>query len=397
MREYGKHQELISINDYLSISINVHDAGNTLEIVGMCSSHGTHVSSIAAGYHPEDPNLNGVAPGAKIVSLTIGDSRLGSMETGTALVRAIIKMMELCDRGTRIDVINMSYGEHAHWANSGRVGELMNELANRYGVVWVNSAGNHGPALCTIGTPPDIAQNNLIGVGAYVSPEMMEAEYSLRQKLPPNVYTWTSRDPCIDGGQAVTVCAPGAAIASVPEFTMSKQQLMNGTSMASPHVAGAVALLISGLKQKKVAYTPYSIKQALWNTATKIDYIDEFAQGNGLLNVEKAFDNLIEFAGRQENEMRFHICVGNNGARGIHMRHGPLTKSEEFTVNIEPVVFNEKFAASKSKLEFNMRLTLVPTASWVQCGSFLDLCYSARSISVKVDPTGLASGVHTAR
>jgi tripeptidyl-peptidase-2 len=39
----------------------------------------------------------------------------------------------------------------------------MNEVINKYGVVWVASAGNHGPALCTIGTPPDISTNNIIG------------------------------------------------------------------------------------------------------------------------------------------------------------------------------------------------------------------------------------------
>lgn len=39
----------------------------------------------------------------------------------------------------------------------------MNEVINKYGVVWVVSAGNHGPALSTVGAPPDIAQTNMIG------------------------------------------------------------------------------------------------------------------------------------------------------------------------------------------------------------------------------------------
>lgn len=49
------------------------------------ASHGTHVASIAAGNHKSSGNeeLDGVAPGAKIVSLTIGDGRLGSVFTFT--------------------------------------------------------------------------------------------------------------------------------------------------------------------------------------------------------------------------------------------------------------------------------------------------------------------------
>lgn len=133
--------------------------------------------------------------------------------------------------------------------NFSRIGELMSEVVNKYGVVWVASAGNHGPALSTIGTPPDIPIPSCIGVGAYVSPQMMEAEYTMREKLPANVYTWTSRDPCIDGGQGVTVCAPGGAITSVPQFTMTKSQLMNGTSMAAPHVAGAVGRYLNFLRR----------------------------------------------------------------------------------------------------------------------------------------------------
>ncbi|XP_037944687.1 tripeptidyl-peptidase 2 isoform X2 [Teleopsis dalmanni] len=393
--EYTKTHEMKNLNEYLSVSINVHDNGDVLEIVGMSSSHGTHVASIASGSHSCN-DVNGVAPNAKIVSLTIGDGRLSSMETGTALARAMMKVMEMCSTGRKIDVINMSYGEHSHWTNSGRIGELMSEVSNKYGVVWVVSAGNHGPALGTVGTPPDISQPCCIGVGAYVSPQMMEAEYVLREKLPANVYTWTSRDPCIDGGQGVTVCAPGGAITSVPQFTMCKSQLMNGTSMAAPHVAGAVGLLISGLKQKNIAYTPFSIKRAITATATKLSYVDPFAQGSGLLNVEKAFDHLIEHANAPENMIRFSVRCGVEGAKGIHVRNSVLNRVLEYKVNVEPKYFNEADANPTDKINFNMRLNLLSSQPFVKCGAYLDMSYTLRTIPVTIDPSGLPPGVHTA-
>ena len=74
----------------------------------------------------------------------------------------------------------MSYGEYSHWSNTGRVGELMHEVINKYGVVWVASAGNNGPALCTVGTPPDIATNSVIG----------KILWSLIQNLLINILAW---------------------------------------------------------------------------------------------------------------------------------------------------------------------------------------------------------------
>lgn len=85
------------------------------------ASHGTHVSSIASGNYSQEEKreIDGVAPGAKIVSLCIGEGRLGSMETGTSIIRAIVKVMELCKAGKRVHLINMSYGEFSHWSNTG--------------------------------------------------------------------------------------------------------------------------------------------------------------------------------------------------------------------------------------------------------------------------------------
>lgn len=74
--------------------------------------------------------------------------------------------------------------------------------------------------------------------------------------------------------------------------------------MSAPHVCGAIALLISGLLKNNIEYSPFSIKRALWNTATNLSYVDKFAQGNGLLNVEKAYEYLVQNQDSVERDVR---------------------------------------------------------------------------------------------
>ncbi len=52
-------------------------------------SHGTHVGAISAAYFEDSSDENGIAPGAQLLSINIGDHRLSTMETIPSLVRAV--------------------------------------------------------------------------------------------------------------------------------------------------------------------------------------------------------------------------------------------------------------------------------------------------------------------
>ena len=62
--------------------------------------------------------------------------------------------------------------------NVGRFIAQAAEIVNKHGVIFVSSAGNSGPAYTTVGAPGGTCEE-IISCGAYVTPAMMEAEYSM--------------------------------------------------------------------------------------------------------------------------------------------------------------------------------------------------------------------------
>ena len=82
------------------------------------------------------------ATGAQIISCKIGDSRLGSMETGVGLTRAIIAVMQ-----HKADLINMSYGEATSTPNAGRFIQLANEVGLKDLLHWPSAVLSRQSAL----------------------------------------------------------------------------------------------------------------------------------------------------------------------------------------------------------------------------------------------------------
>ncbi len=385
-RQYATFDDVSLLN----FAANIYDNGQTLSLVIDAGPHGTHVAGIVAGHFAGKPEWNGVAPGAQIVSVKIGDTYLDGMETPTGLIRAAKAVLD-----NKCDLINMSFGEPTKSPDKGLVTLLFDELVDRHGVLFCASAGNAGPALSTVGAPGGTT-TSIIGIGAYISPEMMAAQYALRDRLDETAFTWTSRGPAFDGDLGVNLFAPGAAIASVPRWTLSKSMRMNGTSMASPNCCGNMALVVSGLKAKKLSYSPNSVERAFANTARLLDSTDVFAQGAGLIQTDAAFEALVRDADKLAELIRFDIRVPQLGnARGIYLRElHDVQSARDFTVQIAPT-FRDG-VTSDEKANFQMRCVLESTADWVACGEQVTLTSQGQTIAINVNPTAVTEGVEFA-
>ena len=370
----------------LNFSVNIYKEGSVLSIVTPSGDHGTHVAGIVSGNYDNQPELNGVAPGAQIVSVKIGDSRLGGMETGSAVIRGLGAVLR-----NKCQLVNMSYGEGSLTPNQGRVIDLISETVREHNVVFVASAGNEGPALSTVGAPGGTT-SAVIGVGAYVSPTMIAAEYPVPGELQGAHFTWSSRGPARDGDLGVDITAPGAAFSPVPRYTLQRSHQMNGTSMSSPNACGCIALLISNLLGEKREYQAHHIKRAITASAKPLPDAAPFAAGAGMLDVMDAHQWLEQYLDSADPE----ISISTREGRGIYLREPhESTAPSSHRFSVKPLF--KKTTKTSDQIKFERRYQLTPSTPWIQSPGYLMLTNATRPLVVRVNPTDLNPGVHFGR
>ncbi|WP_189153498.1 S8 family peptidase [Lentzea pudingi] len=229
--------------------------------------HGTHVASIVAGTGAKSGGkYRGVAPDAHILDVKV----LG--DNGSGQDSAIIAGMEWAvEQGAQI--VNLSLGGY-DTPDVDPLEETVNRLTADKGALFVIAAGNSGPATSTIGSPG--SADAALTVGA-VDHENRIAEFS-------------SRGPTRSGGLKPDLTAPGVGIvaalhsdgrigAPVAEGYTS----LDGTSMATPHVAGAAALL----RQQHPELPGAALKARLTGSTTPTEKLTPFEQGTGRVDVAK--------------------------------------------------------------------------------------------------------------
>ncbi|XP_075990927.1 membrane-bound transcription factor site-1 protease [Anticarsia gemmatalis] len=178
----------------------------------------------------------------------------------------------------KIDVLNLSIGG-PDFMDHPFVDKVWELSANK--VIMVSAIGNDGPLYGTLNNPAD--QMDVIGVGG-ISFDDRIAKFSSR-----GMTTWEL--PYGYGRMKPDIVTYGSGVrgSSVTGGCRS----LSGTSVASPVVAGAIALLASGVPRHNL--TPAAVKQALCMTALRLPGPNMFEQGHGKLDLISAYQFLRKY------------------------------------------------------------------------------------------------------
>ncbi len=245
--------------------------------------HGTFVSGVAAGHDIYGvAGFDGVAPGAQLIGLKIANNAQGGISTTGSMLQAMDYAIRFAERRHMPLVLNMSFGVGNEIEGEARIDHIVDSvLAAHPDLVFTVSAGNDGPGLSTIGFPGSATR--VLTAGATLPGVFLPRAGA--EPVPDQVAPFSAR-----GGELAKpdVLTPGFAYSTVPRFNTG-DEVKQGTSFSSPHLAGIAAIIRSALLQDKIQVDARAIKQAIMVTARPKDDLPFIDEGAGVPEVEAAY------------------------------------------------------------------------------------------------------------
>lgn len=236
--------------------------------------HGTHVAGIIAGNgYSSRGRYAGIAPESNILAIKALDKNGGGNSSN--IIEAISYIIETKDR-YNTKVINFSMGTPANSSCDKDPLCRAVEKAVQAGLVVVAAAGNSGPDRGTIVSPG--TSKSVITVGAVDDKRTVDPS-------DDTIAPFSSRGPTSEGYSKPDIVAPGVNINSLSNTKLDGYSSLSGTSMATPLISGAVALLFN----KYGNLSPKEVKSKLIKSSIDLKNSREM-QGAGLLNLKLLFD-----------------------------------------------------------------------------------------------------------
>ncbi|WP_165914523.1 S8 family serine peptidase [Streptomyces sp. AcE210] len=242
------------------------------------NGHGTHVASTIAGSGANSGGkYKGVAPGADLLIGKVLDN------AGSGQVSWIMEGMEWA-AAQGADVISMSLGGPTSSPDDVMT-DAVDSLSASTGTLFVIAAGNAGPNATTIGSPG--TADAALTVGAVDKSDVL-ANFSSRG---PRAGDYAIKPEITAPG--VNIVAARAAGTTLGTPLNQYYTSLNGTSMATPHVAGAAAILA----QRHPGWSGQRIKAALTTHSKTASGPSVYEQGNGRTDIPAALDPKLELSG----------------------------------------------------------------------------------------------------
>ncbi|MFN2570011.1 MAG: S8 family serine peptidase [Gemmatimonadales bacterium] len=329
LHDYRQGRETIALGTKpLTIVANFaeSDSAPVLDLFFDTSGHGTHVAGIAAGYNLYNvAGFHGVAPGAQIMGLKIANNGRGAVTVHGSMMRAIDYAARYAAQRNLPLVLNMSFGVGNEHEGHAVIDSIIDAFLLKHpDAVFAISAGNDGPGLSTLGFPGSAELALTVGASY---PGVFAAGPQASGGSPRDVLGWFSSR----GGELAKpdIVAPGVAFSTVPRWDTGSE-IKGGTSMSSPHAAGLVACLESGLAQEGRRVGATEIIQALRVSARRFSGAHAIDEGAGLPQLETAYQWLE--AGHQGSIYGVRAATGVSAAFRRNGFAGAQDSVETFTV-----------------------------------------------------------------